>query len=177
MARFADINVSQGSVATNARSGGIVYSQLTANLPGNLPVKNIVNRLRLDRIRIQVCVPTFFAPPCCNSYRQRLLRRFVFQTLQDVQFLLVGYEPVSSRSVASDHCPHEQRNGGRHACNVSTRRRHSKQNNRLQANHRPLTLPPRCSSLQHKVRRVRRVGVLTCGSCHLERSARPYPEP
>jgi len=39
MACFADINVSQGSVATYARCGGIFDILLTANLPRNLPVK------------------------------------------------------------------------------------------------------------------------------------------
>jgi len=33
MACFADINVSQGSVAKYVRSGGIGYNQFTANLP------------------------------------------------------------------------------------------------------------------------------------------------
>ena len=39
MACFADINVSQGSIATYARCGGIFIMHLTANLPRNLPVK------------------------------------------------------------------------------------------------------------------------------------------
>jgi len=39
MACFADINVSQGNVATHARNSGIAYIMFTANLPGNLPVK------------------------------------------------------------------------------------------------------------------------------------------
>ena len=38
MACFAHINVSQGSVATHARRGGIFNIHLTANLPTNLPV-------------------------------------------------------------------------------------------------------------------------------------------
>ena len=38
MACVADINVSQGSVATYARCGGIFDIHLIANLPGNLPV-------------------------------------------------------------------------------------------------------------------------------------------
>jgi len=38
MALFADSNVSQGSVATRARCGGI-FTRLTTNLPGNLLVK------------------------------------------------------------------------------------------------------------------------------------------
>ena len=45
---FADINVSQGSVATYARYGGIVNIYLTANLPRNLPEKTFLNRLRFD---------------------------------------------------------------------------------------------------------------------------------
>jgi len=43
VARFADINVSQGSVATFARCDEIFNIHLTSNLPGNL-------RLRFDRI-------------------------------------------------------------------------------------------------------------------------------
>ena len=39
MACFADIDVSQGSVATYARCYGIFNMHLTANLPRNLPVK------------------------------------------------------------------------------------------------------------------------------------------
>ena len=38
MARFADSNVSQRSVATYASSGEIAYNRFTANFPGNLPV-------------------------------------------------------------------------------------------------------------------------------------------
>ena len=38
MACFADINVSQGSAATYARSGGIFTIHLTTNFPRNLPV-------------------------------------------------------------------------------------------------------------------------------------------
>jgi len=42
MACFADINISQGSVATYARCGGIFNMHLTENLPGNLAVKKIM---------------------------------------------------------------------------------------------------------------------------------------
>jgi len=48
MVCFADINVSQGSVATHARCGGIFNIYLTANLLGNHPV-TFFNRLRSDR--------------------------------------------------------------------------------------------------------------------------------
>jgi len=39
MACFADINVSQGSVATYARCGGNFDIRSTANLPRHLPMK------------------------------------------------------------------------------------------------------------------------------------------
>ena len=39
MACFADVNVSQGSVATYARCGGSFIIHLSTNLPRNFPVK------------------------------------------------------------------------------------------------------------------------------------------
>ena len=42
MACLADINVSQGSVATYARRGGIFNIHLTTNLPRNLPVNFLI---------------------------------------------------------------------------------------------------------------------------------------
>jgi len=45
MARFAGINVSQGSIATYARFSGIFNTNLTTDLQRNLPVK-CFNRLR-----------------------------------------------------------------------------------------------------------------------------------
>jgi len=58
MACFADINFSQGSVATYARC------HLTANLLKNFPVKNFVNPLRFDRIMVMSLWPRFFGPSC-----------------------------------------------------------------------------------------------------------------
>jgi len=46
MACFADINVSQGSVATYARCSGNFDTHLTANLPRNLPVKKILKSVK-----------------------------------------------------------------------------------------------------------------------------------
>jgi len=64
MACFADINVSQGSVATYATRGGIFDIHLTANLPRNLPVKNkFLNRFRIDRITFMSLWPRFLAHP------------------------------------------------------------------------------------------------------------------
>jgi len=66
MACFANINVSPGSVATHARCGGIVDIRLTANLPRNLSVKKLLNRLRIDRIMVMSLWPHFW-PPCIPS--------------------------------------------------------------------------------------------------------------
>ena len=63
MACFADIGVSQGSVATYARFDGTLNMHLTANLLGNLPVKKIVNRLTFDRIMVMNLWPRFLAQP------------------------------------------------------------------------------------------------------------------
>jgi len=46
MACFAEINVSQGSVAIYSRCGGIVHIYLTANLPKNLPVKKFLKSVK-----------------------------------------------------------------------------------------------------------------------------------
>ena len=70
MACLADINVSQGSVATHAKCGGIVNIHLTANLPGNLPVKN---RFRFDRIVVMSLWPHFFGTPCKPVRAQSVL--------------------------------------------------------------------------------------------------------
>jgi len=60
MACFANINVSQGSVATYATCGGIFNIHLTANLVKNLSVKKVVNRLRFDRIMVIDLWPRFW---------------------------------------------------------------------------------------------------------------------
>jgi len=65
---FADINVSQGSVATYARYGEIFNTHLNANLLRNLPVKKI---LKLVKIRQKCChesvAPLFLAHPVCMT--------------------------------------------------------------------------------------------------------------
>jgi len=49
--------------ATYARCGGIFNMHLTANLKRNLPVKNLVNQLRFDRIMVMSLWPRFLAHP------------------------------------------------------------------------------------------------------------------
>ena len=63
MACFADVNVSQSSVTTGGRCGGIFHIHLTANLLGNLPLKFFLNWLRFDRIMVMSLWPTFLAHP------------------------------------------------------------------------------------------------------------------
>ena len=61
---FADINFSQGSVATYARCCGMFIIHLTANFLRNLSVrKKFVNRLRFDRIMVMSLWPRFLALP------------------------------------------------------------------------------------------------------------------
>ena len=65
MSSFADINVSQGSVATYAGCGGMFNIRVTANLQRNLPVKSFVNRLWFDRIMVISLWPRFLAHRVC----------------------------------------------------------------------------------------------------------------
>ena len=58
---FSNINLPQGSVATYARISGILNNQFTANVPGNLPLKKIANRLRFGRIMAMRCGLTFLS--------------------------------------------------------------------------------------------------------------------
>ena len=106
MACFADINVSQGSVATYARCGGIYDIHFTANLPRNLPAKNFLNRLRFDRIIVMSLWSRVFGPPSRSEGgcyirdgrtdgRSGVARNFRQDLRQSVAFL-----SVHSRSAA-----------------------------------------------------------------------------
>ena len=66
MACFADINVLHTcSVATYARCSGIFDIRLTANLPRNLPVEKLLNRLRIGRIIVMTRWPRFYRAMLC----------------------------------------------------------------------------------------------------------------
>jgi len=67
---FADINVSQGSVATYARCGGIFDIRLTANLPRNLAVKKFLKSVKNSHNYGHESVAPFFGPPFSYSYYQ-----------------------------------------------------------------------------------------------------------
>jgi len=63
MACFADINVSQGSVATYARCGRIFNTRLTANLPRNLPVQKFCKSVKIWQNYGHESVAPFLAHP------------------------------------------------------------------------------------------------------------------
>jgi len=110
MACFANINVSQGSVATYAKcSGNVCYEcmnvgmgmlniHLTTNLPRNLPV-NFFNRLTFDRIMVMSLWPHFFGPPC------RLPRQHTVNS-----WTPAGQQPQQPQQpwLASDRCSRQQ---------------------------------------------------------------------
>jgi len=60
MAYFADINVSQGSVATYARCGEMFNIHLTANLLRNLPVKKFCKSVKIWQNYGRESVAPFF---------------------------------------------------------------------------------------------------------------------
>ena len=57
---FADVNVSQGSVATYARCGWTFDIHLTANLPRNLPLKNFLRSVKNRQNYGHESMATFF---------------------------------------------------------------------------------------------------------------------
>ena len=74
MACFADTNVSQGTVATYARSGGNAYNQFIANLRGNLPVKKFGKSVKIwQNYRHKFCVPAFLRHPVYGVTTGRIL--------------------------------------------------------------------------------------------------------
>jgi len=78
MACFANIDVSQGSVATYARCGGILNIHLTANLLRNLLVI-FLDRLRFERIMVVNLWPRFLAHPV-DSILLATIYEFLYAT-------------------------------------------------------------------------------------------------
>ena len=68
MVWFADINVSQDSVATYAGGGWIFNIDLTTNLPKHFPIKTFFNRSRFDRIMVTSLWPHLLAHPVWQSF-------------------------------------------------------------------------------------------------------------
>ena len=74
MARFADINVSQATVATYARCDGIFEMYLTANLPRNLPVKIFLKSVKNWQNYGHESAAPFFGPTCTSLQLKRACR-------------------------------------------------------------------------------------------------------
>ena len=100
MACFADVNVSQGSVATYARCGGILNFHLTTNSRKNLPVKIFSIDSGLTELWPWVCGPAFLAHPVglhislisCHSqmwfkyvHVQQIIIVYMLQTTDEIE--------------------------------------------------------------------------------------------
>jgi len=66
MVSFTDMNVSQDSVATYARCGGIFNVRLTKNFPKNLPVKTMFKSVKNLQNYGHESVAPFLAHPVYN---------------------------------------------------------------------------------------------------------------
>jgi len=68
MAYFADVNVSQGSVATYTRCDGIFWYPFNCKFTKeSSSEKKILNQLRIDKIIVMSLWPRFFDPPCMSN--------------------------------------------------------------------------------------------------------------
>ena len=90
MACFADVNVSQGSVATYARCCGMFSIRLAANSPRNFPAKKCVNRSKFDRIMVTSLWPRFSAHPVYDEFvvqvNESMIRSIVTDREKDYIF-------------------------------------------------------------------------------------------
>ena len=80
MACFADINVSQGSVATYARCGEIFNMHLTASLPGNLSVKKSLKSVKIWQNYGHESVVPFLPHPVKRNRYQEQAQTFRLET-------------------------------------------------------------------------------------------------
>jgi len=64
---FFNIDISQGSVATRLRCGGIFKYELVANLPVSLRSKNLENRLAFGEVMGKSLVSCFFETQCIRN--------------------------------------------------------------------------------------------------------------
>jgi len=83
MARFADINVSQGSVATYASDDGIFNIHLTANLPINLPVKKNYKSVKIWQNYDRKSVARFFGHPV--DFAAPIMRQWMSKHFADLR--------------------------------------------------------------------------------------------
>ena len=73
MMPFSDIHISEGSVATFLKRGGIFKHQFVANLLQSLIVKNFENRIIIGEVMTKSLVSCFFDSQCMCVYVNSLL--------------------------------------------------------------------------------------------------------
>jgi len=69
---FSDVTISQGSVATHLRCGGIFSYHFTANLSPSLKVKEFWKSVKIWQSYRYELGPVFFGTPCILTYIQKL---------------------------------------------------------------------------------------------------------
>ena len=85
MACFADVNVSQGIVATHARCGGTFNIHLIADLPRNLQVKKFLKSVEIWQNYGHESVAPFFWPILYIKIAQQTI------TVQDFTFKIDSF--------------------------------------------------------------------------------------
>jgi len=70
------IYISQGSVATQLRCGGIFSNEFITNFPQNVLVKNFENRSIFGEDMDKSMWLSFFGPPCICIYKITIYKRF-----------------------------------------------------------------------------------------------------
>jgi len=93
MACFADITVSQGSVATYARCGGIFDIHVTANIPVKKFLKSVTNWQNYGHESLA----RFFGPPC--TLRVVMARAFLYTGWPSVRLHVYGCLYLESSDV------------------------------------------------------------------------------
>jgi len=77
--QFSDSHISQGSVATHLRCGGICKYEFVANLPLSLSAKELRKLVNIWESYGQEFNVLFFDSQCSNSKRQALFAVISFQ--------------------------------------------------------------------------------------------------
>jgi len=65
-----EIYISQGSVSTQLRCGGICSNHFITNFPQNVPLKNFFKSVNIWQLYRQICALLFGLPSTCNSLRE-----------------------------------------------------------------------------------------------------------
>jgi len=92
MACFADINVSQGSVATYARCYEAFNFHLTAYLPKNLPVNFLFKSVKIWQNYRHESVVQLFGPPCICIQNQNVVVEVILLVSERRFYILQNFD-------------------------------------------------------------------------------------